>query len=110
MPRPRSVAGMVPAGESYDEAALRECSEEIGATGVRLTRVGKYRYDHPLVPQWTVLYEAVVTGPVVPQESEVEWFDFLSDDQVRATLHDDAWTYCPDSLFAYRMFYLDGQE
>jgi hypothetical protein len=73
---------------------------------VRLSEVGKFRYDHEAVPQWTVVYEAAVTGPVVPQESEIEWFDFLTPGEVRASL--DEWPYCPDSLDLYRRAFLTG--
>jgi isopentenyldiphosphate isomerase len=93
------VAGMVPAGESYEEAAVRECAEEIGATGVELRRIGKYRYDQDPVPQWCTLYEATITTEVVPQESEVEWFAFLTDDELREYLAEKP--FCPDSRSFY---------
>ena len=98
------VAGMVPAGEEYDAAARREAAEEIGAHDVELTTVGKFRYDDAVVPQWTTVYEAVVTGPVVPQESEVEWFTFLTPAEVERSLGE--WSYCPDSRAFYLHVYL----
>jgi 8-oxo-dGTP pyrophosphatase MutT (NUDIX family) len=98
------VAGMVPFGESYDEAAHREAAEEVGQTGVVLGRLGRFRFDDAVVPQCATMYEAVVTGPVVPQESEVEWFAFLTEDEVRRAL--DEWRFCPDSLAYYQTLYL----
>lgn len=98
------VAGMVPAGEEYDVAARREAAEEIGALDVELTAVGKFRFDDDAVPQWTMMYEAVVTGPVVPQVSEVEWFTFLTPAEVERSL--DEWPYCPDSKAFYQSIYL----
>jgi 8-oxo-dGTP pyrophosphatase MutT (NUDIX family) len=98
------VAGMVPFGESYDEAAHREAAEEVGQTGVVLTTIGRFRFDDAVVPQCTMMYEAVVTGPVVPQESEVEWFDFLSDAEVEEAMAEKQ--FCPDSLAFYRTIYL----
>jgi len=98
------VAGMVPFGESYDEAAHREAAEEVGQTGVRLRTLGRFRFDDAVVPQCTTMYEAVVTGPVVPQASEVEWFGFLTEDEVRRAL--DEWQFCPDSRALYQTVYL----
>ena len=98
------VAGMVPFGESYDEAAHREAAEEIGQTCVVLTTVGRYRFDDAVVPQCTTMYEAAITGPVVPQESEVEWFGFLTEAELRRAL--DEWQFCPDSRAFYQTLYL----
>ena len=94
------VAGMVPAGETYDEAAVRECLEEVGQRGVELEQIGKFRFDHTVVPQWAAVYEAELTGPVVPQESEVEWFGFLTEAELDEWLEQK--DFCPDSAFLYR--------
>lgn len=40
-----SVAGHVDAGESYDEAARREASEELGLVDLELEGIGSYRSD-----------------------------------------------------------------
>jgi isopentenyldiphosphate isomerase len=94
------VAGMVPAGETYDQSARREAAEEVGQRNVVLRPLGKWRFDHDKVPQWASLYTATVTGPVVPQPEEVEWFAFLTEDELAESIaqHD----YCPDSLYYYR--------
>lgn len=98
------VAGMVPAGESYDEAARREAGEEIGAVDPVLTTVGKYRFDDERVPQWSTVYEAELTGPVVPQESEIEWFGLMTAAELAAAL--DELLFCTDSEALYRHVYL----
>jgi 8-oxo-dGTP pyrophosphatase MutT (NUDIX family) len=98
------VAGMVPAGESYDETARREAAEEIGAVDPVLVRVGKYRFDDEAVPQWSTLYEAELTGPVVPQESEIEWFGLMTEAELAAAL--DELPFCTDSAALYRHVYL----
>jgi 8-oxo-dGTP pyrophosphatase MutT (NUDIX family) len=98
------VAGMVPAGESYDEAARREAGEEIGAVDPVLTVVGKYRFDDDAVPQWCTLYEAELTGPVVPQESEIEWHGLMTVEEVAKAL--DELPFCTDSEALYRHVYL----
>jgi 8-oxo-dGTP pyrophosphatase MutT (NUDIX family) len=98
------VAGMVPAGESYDEAARREAGEEIGAVDPVLVTVGKYRFDDEAVPQWCTLYEAELTGPVVPQESEIEWHGLMSAEELAKALEE--LPFCDDSAALYRHVYL----
>lgn len=40
-----SVGGVVEAGQTYLEAALRELEEELGITGVELQEIGRYTVD-----------------------------------------------------------------
>lgn len=94
------VAGMVPAGESYDQAARREAGEEVGQRNVLLRPVGRWRFDDDRVPQWGSVYTATVTGPVVPQVEEVEWFGFLTEAELAEKIGQDK--FCPDSLYFYR--------
>ncbi|ACU70629.1 NUDIX hydrolase [Catenulispora acidiphila DSM 44928] len=96
------VAGMVPAGESYDQAARREAAEEVGQRNVVLRPVGRWRFDDAEVPQWGSVYTATVTGPVVPQPEEVEWFGFLTEAELAEKIEQD--DFCPDSLFFYRQY------
>lgn len=94
------VAGMVPVGETYDQAARREGAEEVGQRNVVLRPLGKWRFDHETVPQWAAVYTAVVTGPVVPQPEEVEWVGFLTEDELAESIEQN--DFCPDSLFFYK--------
>jgi isopentenyldiphosphate isomerase len=96
------VAGMVPAGESYDQAARREAAEEVGQRNVVLRPVGRWRFDDAEVPQWGSVYTATVTGPVVPQPEEVEWFGFLTEAELAEKIEQD--DFCPDSLFFYHQY------
>ena len=67
-----SVGGHLAVGESYEEAALRETSEELGITGVKLN----YLYDYPLrnnvesenIRSFYINYD----GPVKFQEEEID--------------------------------------
>lgn len=100
------VGGVVDAGESYDDAARRECAEEVGVTEVDLRPVFRARYDGDIAgapwPQWISLYEVTWDGPVVPQESEVAWWAWLSSDELERRLAEAEWEFCPDSLWAWR--------
>jgi 8-oxo-dGTP pyrophosphatase MutT (NUDIX family) len=95
------VAGMVPAGESYDQTARREAAEEVGQHDIVLRPVGTWRYDDEKVPQWASVYTSTVNGPVVPQPEEVEWFGFLTEAELDESIARNA--FCPDSLYLYRL-------
>jgi 8-oxo-dGTP pyrophosphatase MutT (NUDIX family) len=104
------VGGVVGAGESYDACAAREVEEEIGARGATLRRAFAFRLDSddPAVPpQWITLYETTWDGPIVPQPSEVAWWDWLDEAELERRLRagDDA--FCPDSVAAWRLFRSD---
>ncbi|MFI1033113.1 NUDIX hydrolase [Streptomyces sp. NPDC020951] len=94
------VGGVVGAGESYDDAALREAEEELGVSGLpRPEFVLKFLYDGPAGSWWSAVYEVRCELPVNPQAEEVAWHDFLPDEELERRLPD--WEWVPDGLAAY---------
>ncbi|MFE2096793.1 MULTISPECIES: NUDIX hydrolase [unclassified Streptomyces] len=95
------VGGVVGAGESYDEAALREAEEELGVTGLpRPDFLFKFLYDDGAGNSWwSAVYEVRCDLPVQPQAEEVQWHDFLPGDEVERRLGE--WEWVPDGLAAY---------
>ncbi|MCZ4608628.1 NUDIX domain-containing protein [Streptomyces sp. Lzd4kr] len=95
------VGGVVGAGESYDEAALREAEEELGVSGLpRPTLLFKFLYDDGSGQTWwSAVYEVRCELPVNPQAEEVAWYDFLPEAEVERRLTD--WPWVPDGLAAY---------
>ncbi|MER5555608.1 NUDIX domain-containing protein [Streptomyces sp. NPDC002793] len=94
------VGGVVGAGESYDEAALREAEEELGVSGLpRPTHLFTYLYESPRHTWWSSVYEVRCELPVRPQAEEVAWHTFLTDAELEARLGD--WTWVPDGLETY---------
>jgi 8-oxo-dGTP pyrophosphatase MutT (NUDIX family) len=95
------VGGVVGAGESYDDAALREAEEELGVTGLpRPEYLFKFLYDDGAGQTWwSAVYEVRWDLPVSPQAEEVAWHDFLSEDEVERRLRE--WEWVPDGLAAY---------
>ncbi|EST21857.1 NUDIX domain-containing protein [Streptomyces roseochromogenus] len=95
------VGGVVGAGESYDEAALREAEEELGVTGLpRPAHLFKFLYDDRAGNSWwSAVYEVRCDLPVRPQAEEVQWYDFLAEDEVERRL--GTWEWVPDGLAAY---------
>ncbi|MEW1791509.1 MULTISPECIES: NUDIX domain-containing protein [Streptomyces] len=102
------VGGVVGAGETYDEAALREAEEELGVSGLpRPVPVFTFLYETPDggLSWWSRVYEVRCVLPVSPQVEEIEWHAFLTDAELDRRLAEDAgdggrpWT--PDGLAAY---------
>jgi len=97
------VGGVVGAGEGYPEAAVREAEEELGVSGVRTRPLFRFLYtDGDRHSWWSDVHEAEWDGPVHPQESEVAWYDWLTEEQLAERL--GTWEFVPDGREAYRRY------
>jgi 8-oxo-dGTP pyrophosphatase MutT (NUDIX family) len=96
------VGGVVGAGETYDDAALREAEEELGVSGLpRPEPLFKFLYDDGAGHSWwSAVYQVRCDLPVSPQAEEVAWHAFLPQDEVERRLSE--WEWVPDGLAAYR--------
>ena len=95
------VGGVVGAGETYDDAALREAEEELGVSGLsRPEPLFKFLYDDgDGRTWWSSVYQVRCDLPVRPQAEEVAWHAFLPRDEVERRLSE--WEWVPDGLAAY---------
>ncbi|MEU5307283.1 NUDIX domain-containing protein [Streptomyces sp. NPDC021562] len=95
------VGGVVGAGESYDDAALREAEEELGVTGLpRPAFLFKFLYENGAGQSWwSAVYEVRCELPVRPQVEEVAWHDFLSEEELVPRLGE--WEWVPDGMAAW---------
>ncbi|MFF4212345.1 NUDIX hydrolase [Streptomyces sp. NPDC001796] len=96
------VGGVVGAGETYDDAALREAEEELGVSGLpRPEPLFKFLYDDGTGRSWwSSVYQVICELPVNPQAEEVAWHAFLPEEEVERRL--PQWEWVPDGLAAYR--------
>jgi 8-oxo-dGTP pyrophosphatase MutT (NUDIX family) len=88
------VAGTVGAGESYEDAAIRELEEELGITGVVLEPLFHHRYEGALTRSHTRVYRVEWNGPIVHQPSEIVWGEFRTPAELRANL--EQFEFVPD--------------
>jgi 8-oxo-dGTP pyrophosphatase MutT (NUDIX family) len=112
------TGGVVGAGESCDDAALREAGEELGVRGLPrpeplftfLYEPGEGAGDGPGAVAggwWSAVYRVRWEGPVNPQTSEVAWWDFLTEEELERRLGE--WEWVPDGLAAYRRLRARGR-
>jgi uncharacterized protein YhfF/isopentenyldiphosphate isomerase len=96
------VGGVVGAGESYDDAALREASEELGVSGLaRPVPLLSFLYEGEAGHTWwSRVYEVRCDLPVSPQAEEIAWYAFLTEEELERRLHE--WEWVPDGLESYR--------
>ncbi|MEU5464920.1 NUDIX domain-containing protein [Streptomyces althioticus] len=95
------VGGVVGAGETYDEAALREAEEELGVSGLPApSHLFTFLYDDDgSRTWWSAVYEVRCEPSVHPQAEEVAWHAFLPEEEVQRRLGE--WEWVPDGLAAY---------
>ncbi|MFJ9647197.1 NUDIX hydrolase [Streptomyces sp. NPDC101206] len=97
------VGGVLGAGEDYASAALREAEEELGVSGLAQPEpLFKFLYEGPGGAWWSYVHEVRCALPVRPQESEVAWHAWLSEEELAARVDGGEWPFVPDGLEAYR--------
>jgi len=96
------ASGVVMAGESYDAAAARELSEELGVTGPTLEPLFKHRYEGPSSRSFTMVYRVVWDGPIVWQAEEIAWGGALP--VAEAAQNAQQFHYVPDGLEIFQRY------
>jgi len=97
-----TVGGVVGAGESYDEAALREAEEELGVRGLPRPEYRlRFLFEAPEHTWFMAVYEVRCELPVRPQPEEISWWAFLPEDEVERRLPE--WDVVPDGLECHRL-------
>lgn len=79
-----SVGGHVKSGESYEDAAIRECREELGTTTPKMSKAYYDLYESVERGNlFLTTYVATYDGPFYPNPDEVEKIQFFPIEEVK---------------------------
>jgi isopentenyldiphosphate isomerase len=92
------VGGAVNVGESYEQAAARELTEELGVR-VLPRLLFTFLNRSGLSPHWLGVHEAVAPDTVTADPDEVAWHGRLTEPELRSALLE--WHFTPDSHEAF---------
>ncbi len=95
-----AAGGVVLAGESYEEGAVRELAEELGIRGTPLARLFDFYYENKYIRLWGRAFSCVYDGNLVLQEEEIESGTFMKVDEVQRLAETEPFT--PDCLHVLR--------
>jgi len=73
-----AAGGVVLAGESYMESAVRELQEELGVNGVRLRHLFDQYYEDAQSRVWGRIYSCTSEGPFTLQAEEIAYGRFIA--------------------------------
>jgi isopentenyldiphosphate isomerase len=91
------IGGAAEVGESYEEAAARELTEELGVVApVRFAF--KYLCRGVISPYWMGVHDAVVRTDITPDPEEISWHAWVTEDELRELARRP--TFVPDSVEA----------
>lgn len=100
-----ATGGVVLAGESYEESAIRELEEEMGIRNVPLSRLFDFYFADERTRVWGGAFSCVYTGPLTLQEEEVESVVLLTPVEIFQRAQTEQFT--PDGLYVVRR-YVEG--
>jgi 8-oxo-dGTP pyrophosphatase MutT (NUDIX family) len=98
------AGGVVAAGETPAECAVREVGEELGVTGVTPIPLFEFRYVAPPIRYHAFAYAVRWAGPIVWQASEVVSGEWLTVAELTARLADPSFGFVPDGRAAFRLW------
>lgn len=90
-----AAGGVVLAGESYEESAVRELAEELGITAP-LTFLFDHYYEDNRNRVWGRIFHCRHEGPFILQVEEVAFGRFITIDEALALSHNEPFT--PDGV------------
>lgn len=102
-----TAGGVILAGESYEQGAVRELEEEMGIRDVPLTWLFAFYFADEHSRVWGGAFSCVYDGEVVLQEEEVESGAFMAIEDIFRLAETEQFT--PDGLYVLRR-YLDKPE
>ena len=102
-----AAGGVVLAGESYEQGAVRELAEEMGIRDVPLTWLFDFYFADERTRVWGGAFSCVYDGKVILQEEEVEDVARMTIAEILRRAETEPFT--PDGLYVLQQ-YLEQQE
>jgi len=97
-----ATGGVVLAGESYEQGAVRELAEEMGIRDVPLTWLFDFYFTDERTRVWGGTFSCVYDGPLVLQEEEVESVTLMTPEEILRRAETELFT--PDGLYVVRRY------
>ena len=97
-----ATGGVVLAGESYEESALRELEEEMGIRNSPLTRLFDFYFAGEWTQVWGGAFSCVYDGPLLLQAEEVESVSLMTIDEIFQRAQTEQFT--PDGLHVVQRY------
>jgi len=94
--------GVVLAGESYEQGAVRELAEEMGIHDVPLTWLFNFYFENEHTRVWGGTFSCVYEGPLMLQEEEVESVTPMTIEDILHRAETEPFT--PDGLYVVRRY------
>lgn len=102
------TGGVVLAGESYEESALRELEEELGIKGIPLKTLFDFYYEEANSSVWGRVFSCEYDGEMVLQEEEIESGEFLSIEDIFKMAGKEPFT--PDGQYVLKRYFKAKQD
>lgn len=100
------AGGVVLKDESYEEAAQRELSEELGVSGVELEFLFDFFFKDETNSVWGRAFKCIHNGPFVLQKEEVEKGMFISIEDLFEMIKREPFT--PDGILLLKRLRKEG--
>ncbi|MGW0182924.1 NUDIX hydrolase [Nocardia sp. NPDC003345] len=95
------IGGAVAVGESYEQAAARELSEELRVTD-RPRFLFKFLCQGAIAPYWLGLHDIVIDSGITPDPSEIAWHDWVPETRLPDLIRRHR--FVPDSIEALSLY------
>lgn len=95
-----AAGGVVLAGESYEDSAVRELAEELGVGNTPLTPIFDHYFEDASNRVWGRIFCCTHEGPFILQPEEVEDGRFLPPAEILARSRNESFT--PDGILILR--------
>jgi len=97
-----AAGGVVLAGESYDQSAVRELAEELGINGIPLNSHFTFHHEDGSNLVWGRVYSCIYDGEITLQEEEIKNGFFMNPDKVLELSKKEPFT--PDGLYVLKRY------